>query len=62
MSFNKRFLPEVDVLEKRREQYASDLDFFNAIVGKADCFIGSEESMEYLDRLEKKLFGDEEEK
>lgn len=61
MSFNKRFLPELDVLKKRREQYDNDLDFFNAIVGKADCFIGSEESLDYLDELEKKLFNNGEE-
>jgi hypothetical protein len=62
MGFNKRFLPEIDVLKKRREEYDNDRDFFNAIVGKADCFIGSEESLRYLDEIEERLSEDEKEK
>jgi hypothetical protein len=61
MSFNKRFLPEIDVLKKRRENYDNDRDFFNAIVGKADCFIGSEESLNYLDEIEESLRKNEKE-
>ena len=61
MSFNKRFLPEIEVLKKRRDEYDNDRDFFNAIVGKADCFIGSEESLSYLDEIEERLLKDDEE-
>ena len=62
MSFNKRFLPEINALKKRREEYTNDRDFFNAITGKVDCFIGSEESLRYLDEMYERLLEDGKEK
>jgi hypothetical protein len=55
MSFNKRYVPKLDELKKRRETYSSDEDFFKAVVGKADALIGSEESIEYLDSIYEKI-------
>ena len=51
MGFNKRFVPELDVLIERRKNYSSDEEFLSAVVGKSDALIGSSESIDYLDQI-----------
>ena len=51
MGFNKRFVPELDVLVERRKNYSSDEEFLSAVVGKSDALIGSSESIDYLDQI-----------
>jgi hypothetical protein len=51
MGFNKRFVPELDVLMERRKNYSSDEEFLSAVVGKSDALIGSSESIDYLDQI-----------
>ena len=58
MGFNKRYIPELEVLMKRRKEYNSDEDFLNSVVGKSDALIGSAESMEYLDSIYEKIKAD----
>ncbi len=58
MGFNKRYVPELDVLMERRKRYDSDEEFINSVVGKADALIGSVQSMEYLDSIYEKIKSD----
>jgi len=51
MGFNKRYLPELDVLLERRKRYETVDEFLNAVVGKADVIMGSCESVDYIDAL-----------
>ena len=51
MGFNKRLVPELDVLVERRKNYSSDEEFLSAVVGKSDALIGSSESIDYLDQI-----------
>jgi hypothetical protein len=51
MGFNKRFVPELDVLLERRKKYNSDEEFLTAVVGKSDALMGSCESIDYLDQI-----------
>jgi len=55
MGFNKRYLPELEVLLERRKRYETDEEFLNAVVGKADALMGSCESMDYIDDLYEKI-------
>jgi hypothetical protein len=55
MGFNKRYIQEIEVLKKRRNDYNSDEEFLNAVVGKSDALIGPKESMDYLDSLYEKI-------
>ena len=53
MGFNKRYLPELEVLLERRKGYKTDEEFLNAVIGKSDALIGSRKSMDYIDALYK---------
>jgi hypothetical protein len=55
MGFNKRFLPEVKELEKIRESMKSDSKFIRFFLQDPDAVIGSEDSLNYMRELEKKL-------
>jgi hypothetical protein len=55
MGFNKRFLPEVDELEKIRKSMGSDSKFVRFFLQNPDSVIGSEASLSYMRDLEKKL-------
>jgi hypothetical protein len=55
MGFNKKFLPEVEDLKKMREKYADDKEFLLRIFSNADAFLGSVESYNYLEKIQKKL-------
>jgi hypothetical protein len=58
MGFNKRYVPELEVLMERRKKYDSDEEFLNSVVGKADALMGSVQSMEYLDSIYEKINSD----
>jgi hypothetical protein len=60
MGFHKRRIPPVERLKEIRESYSSDREFLNSIFGKADCIIGSDESLEYLKEIEEKCQQQEE--
>jgi hypothetical protein len=55
MGFNKRYIQELSVLERRRKEYNSDEEFFKAVVGNAEALIGPKESMDYLDSIYEKI-------
>lgn len=55
MSFNKRYIQDIDTLKKRREEYSSDREFLSSVVGKSDALIGSKESLAYLDSIYEKI-------
>ena len=55
MGFNKRYIPSLDKLIEKREEYQSDKDFLKAVVGKSDALIGPQDSMEYLDSIYEKI-------
>lgn len=47
MGFNKRILPDVNVLEKRLEELGVD-EFLKIYYYNPDCLMGSEESMNFV--------------
>ena len=51
MGFHKRHIPELDKLKEIRTSYSDDKEFLDKILGRADAFIGSKESMQYLDQI-----------
>lgn len=58
MSFNKRYLPELPDLIKRREKCESDEEFINFIddyCRKADVLLGSSESFEYVKETRERI-------
>jgi hypothetical protein len=54
MGFNKRFLPEVEELQKIRESMGDDDKFLERYLYGPDAIIGSIESNEYVLEIEKK--------
>lgn len=59
MGFNKRYIQELSVLKKRRNEYSSDEEFFKAVVGNSDALMGPPESMSYLDSIYEKIRSNE---
>lgn len=59
MSFNKKYLPEVEILKKIRSQFNSDKEFLESYFRKVDAVFGSDESFKYIDELKKKVNEDE---
>jgi hypothetical protein len=55
MGFNKRYIQELSVLERRRKDYSSDKEFLKAVVGNAEALIGPKESIDYLDSIYEKI-------
>ena len=55
MSFNKRILPDLDNLMKIREEIGNDRQFIKQIIGKSDCLMGSRESLNFIEEIEKSL-------
>lgn len=51
MGFHKRHIPELEKLKEIRTSCSDDKEFLDRIVGRADAFIGSKESMQYLDQV-----------
>jgi hypothetical protein len=61
MSFNKKYLPEVEKLVKIRESYSSDKEFLEDYFRKVDAVFGSSESFDYINQLKKRVEEDEQE-
>lgn len=55
MGFHRRYIPEIEVLQKLRESFESDEAFYKHFTNKADSIIGSSESVNYLNEMGKKL-------
>jgi len=55
MSFNKKYLPEVEKLIEIRKNYSSDEEFLDGYFRKVDAVFGSEESFKYIEGLRKKV-------
>jgi hypothetical protein len=51
MGFHKRHIPELAKLKEIRNSCNDDKEFLDRVVGRADAFIGSRESMQYLDQV-----------
>lgn len=60
MGFNKRFLPEIDEMQRIYDACESDIEFLEKVVGKSDAVMGSAESFEFLRIIEESVYGDEE--
>lgn len=55
MGFNKRFLPEVQILEEKRKELGNDLELLKLYLYGVDSFIGSSDSLHFLKKIEKQL-------
>ena len=55
MSFNKRILPPVEDLVKIMADSKDDKDFIDRVVGKSDCIMGSQESMEMVRYIQERI-------
>ena len=56
MSFHKRHIPDFEDLIKIYEESKNDKEFLDKVVGKADALIGSTESMEFIEKIEEKVY------
>ncbi len=59
MSFNKKYLPEVEKLIKIRSSYSSDKEFLEVYFRKVDAVFGSPDSFDYIEKIKKKVKEDE---
>jgi hypothetical protein len=48
MSVHHRHLPDLDQLQEIRKECSSNAEFVKRVLGRADAWSGSNESMEYL--------------
>jgi hypothetical protein len=55
MSFNKRILPPVEDLIKIMADSKDDKEFIDRVVGKSDCIMGSQESMEMIRYIQERI-------
>lgn len=51
MSFNKKFIPNVDELNNMLETNGSEY-FYNAFIKSVDALIGSDESLKFIENFE----------
>lgn len=51
MSFNKRYLPALDVIKDLREKSESDEIFLKNLLGKSDTIMGPKDSVEYVNSM-----------
>jgi hypothetical protein len=56
---HKRYLPELEDLVRLRESTNNDKEFIKRIHKGADILLGSEESMDYIEKIEQQLNQDE---
>ncbi len=52
MGFNKRYLPELEMLKEIRKKMNSDKEFLNTYLYRPDVVFGSTESMDYMKEVE----------
>lgn len=55
MSFNKKYLPELEKLVQIRESYSSDEEFLDEYFKKTDAVIGSSDSFEYIRQMRERV-------
>lgn len=55
MGFNKRYLPDVEVLMERRSKASSDEEFLKDLLGKSDSLMGSTESFDFISTVESQI-------
>ena len=55
MSFNKKYLPELEKLIQIRESYSSDEEFLEEYFKKTDAVVGSSESFEYIRQMRERV-------
>lgn len=55
MSFNKKYLPELEKLVRIRESYSSDEEFLEEYFRKTDAVIGSPDSFEYIRQMRERI-------
>ncbi len=48
-------MPDLDNLMKIREEIGNDRQFLKQIIGKSDCLMGSRESLNFIEEIEKSL-------
>jgi hypothetical protein len=56
MSFHKRHIPEIKDLMRIYEECADDKTFLDKVIGKADAVTGSLESMDFIEKIEEKVY------
>lgn len=62
MGFHRRHIPDIEKLKEIRTSCSNDEEFLDKICGKADAFIGSSESIRYLDEVYEQLKKQKEER
>jgi len=55
MGFNKKYLPELDQLQKIRKETGDDLKFLTTYLYLPDAIFGPQSSLDFLKKVEKNL-------
>lgn len=55
MSFNKKYLPDLQDLIKIREKYSTDEEFLDSYFRKVDAVIGPADSFEYIKKMRERV-------
>lgn len=55
MSFNKRIVPDFDILLKMREEIGNDSELIKTVVGKSDCLLGDSRSIDMIKKIQESL-------
>ena len=56
MSFHRRRIPEIEDLKRIYEECSDDKAFLEKVIGKADAVMGSPESMDFIGKVEEKVY------
>lgn len=55
MGFNKRYLPDLELLQKIRKETGDDLSFLTTYLYRPDVIIGSQGALDFLRNVEEEL-------
>ncbi len=55
MGFNKRYLPDLELLQKIRKETGDDLSFLTTYLYRPDGIIGSQGALDFLKNVEEEL-------
>jgi len=55
MGFNKRYLPDLELLQKIRKETGDDLSFLTTYLYRPDAIIGSQGALDFLRKVEEEL-------
>lgn len=55
MSFNKRIVPDFEILLKMREEIGNDSELIKTVVGKSDCILGDSRSIDMIKKIQESL-------